>query len=117
MIDFMSKEMPSLPASKFSPECIAFVDLMLDKDPYTRATAAQLLEHPFLTTHSYTQEQSWPYHHDQPMDTRELSLIGDVLIEKCLNIINVEADSGTYAHARLCVCVCGLFEYVNIDVV
>lgn len=39
---------PSLPSDKFSPEFIDFLDSCLKRKPEDRATAQQLIEHPFL---------------------------------------------------------------------
>eukprot|EP00877_Chromochloris_zofingiensis_P000601 jgi/Chrzof1/10541/Cz05g02170.t1_MAPK2 len=40
---------PRLPANQFSPELVHFIDQCLQKDAAVRATAPQLLQHPFLT--------------------------------------------------------------------
>ena len=44
----MKEEVPLIASADFSPEFRDFVRLCLQKDPYMRPPAEQLLEHPFI---------------------------------------------------------------------
>lgn len=44
----MKAEVPKLPAGEFSKEFESFVSMCLHKEPEQRATAEQLLTHPFI---------------------------------------------------------------------
>lgn len=48
LLDYIVERPPPVLAGSFSRECVQFVDVCLQKDPKNRATAQELLQHPWL---------------------------------------------------------------------
>jgi mitogen-activated protein kinase kinase 1 len=45
---------PALPSGNFSPELSSFISTCLQKDPNSRSSAKELMEHPFLNKYDYS---------------------------------------------------------------
>ncbi|RLO09089.1 hypothetical protein DYB28_010864, partial [Aphanomyces astaci] len=101
----VNETMPLVPATTFSPSCREFIQALLAKDPASRLTAAQALDHPFLAQYDPKQNDhefahAWATLHTPcHMTPDEIqAVVGTCLVKYCNQTSRTSSVSSQHSH-------------------